>query len=135
MPKFQIKRVSHDDDGTYGVFLIDDKPVCVTLEEEWDSSKSKVTGSDKAIMPGKYSVKAYSGTKFKNVFLLDKVPGRSAILIHNGNTEDNTAGCILVGKGYGDVNGKTAITDSVMTLNHLRAVLPKSFDLEIINCF
>jgi len=135
MPKIQIKRFITGPDGTFGVLLINDKPVCVTLEETWDPKKEKITGSDTAITAGTYQVEAYSGTKFKNVFLLKDVPGRSAVLIHWGNTEDNTAGCILLGRSFQKFGEKYGIDESQITYAKIRAMLPKAFKLEIINAF
>lgn len=44
--------------------------------------------------------------------MLERVPGRSHILFHAGNTAEDTEGCILLGRGFGRVQGKPAITQS-----------------------
>lgn len=129
--KYEIHRVSSNKDGTFGIFTIDSFPQCVTLEETWLDNKPQIS----CIPAGTYKATAYSGTKYKNVWIVNDVPGRSAILIHWGNTEANTAGCILLGKGFADFSGKIGITDSVATYAHMREVLPKAFDLTFTDHF
>lgn len=132
MKNITIKRISSNlKDGTFGVLCIDDVPICVTCEESWLDNVPR----ESCIPEGSYKVKAYSGTKYKNVWQVYGVPGRSAILLHWGNTERNTAGCILMGKyfaQFGDVRG---VADSMVTIEMLRTILPKEFILNIENCF
>ncbi|MGL6009428.1 MAG: DUF5675 family protein [Culicoidibacterales bacterium] len=132
MNSYKIKRVSSTDKhGTFGVFLIDDLPVCVTLEETWLDNKTSIS----CIPAGTYQVEAYSGTRYKNVWIVKDVPNRSAILIHWGNTENHTAGCILMGRRFETFKGIRGIAESMMTIAMLRKILPKKFTLEIQDCF
>lgn len=128
--RVQLKRFCANEHGTFGAFLIDNTPFCVTLEEEQGGNKK-----DTAIPAGNYVVRPYSGTKFKEVFILENVPNRSAILIHWGNTEDHTAGCILVGRAFGNFGQKRGITASRETFVELRHILPAKFTLEITDHF
>lgn len=66
-------------------------------------------------------------------FELENVPGRSEILIHIGNTEDDSAGCILVGSGVGVINSKNAVTASRVAFDAFMASLEgkDEFTLEI----
>jgi hypothetical protein len=54
-----------------------------------------------AIPRGRYRVKLTMSDRFKRVLpeLLD-VPGFTNIRIHNGNTPEDTEGCILIGMSY-----------------------------------
>ena len=131
MTKVVIKRVVSTKHGTFGVLLLNDNPICVTLEETWLDNMP----TESCIPAGAYRTRAYSGTKYKNVWQVHDVPGRSAILIHWGNTEKNTAGCILVGQyfeKFGDVFG---VANSVATIGKLRDLLPADFILYIDDCF
>ena len=52
---------------------------------------------------------------------------RSAILIHAGNFLSDTAGCVLVGRAFADLDGDhvTDITDSQATLRELVGQIPR----------
>lgn len=58
---------------------------------------------------------------------LHNVPHFLGILIHSGNTEADSAGCIIVGKNT--VKGK--VTESRKTSDALNALLAKASDIEI----
>jgi hypothetical protein len=49
--------------------------------------------------------------------------GRSAILIHSGNTTDQIEGCVLVGMRHGYLNDMPAVLDSRTALTQLRGML------------
>lgn len=126
-----IDRVATNKDGTFGVLKIDGVPLCVTLEETWLNNQKRIS----CVPAGKYKVTAYSGTKYKNVFILHDVPNRDAILIHWGNTNDNTAGCILLGQYFADFGAKRGIANSKPTVDLFRSKVNKEFTLEIRDHF
>ena len=66
-----------------------------TLEDSWHDNARNVS----CIPEGTYLCPIAYSNRFQRLMprLLD-VPGRSGILIHSGNTEANTEGCILVGR-------------------------------------
>lgn len=53
----------------------------------------------------------YYHTGGYQTYLID-VPNRSRILFHKGNTEDDSRGCILLGKTLDVLNGKIAVAHS-----------------------
>jgi hypothetical protein len=129
---YVIKRISTDEaDGCFGVFLVNGKPACVTLEDHWRNNQKQIS----CIPAGTYEVEKYSGTKFKNVWIIKNVPNRSAILIHWGNRDDDTIGCVLVGTEYATIEGETGILGSMKAMDKLRKILPNKFTLTIINHF
>lgn len=120
---------------TIGNLYIDDIYFCDTLEDIdrgitsstslEDISRKKVYGQT-AIPTGTYKVNLnVVSPKFKNrswakpyggkVPRLMNVPGFEGVLIHPGNTDSDTSGCILVGKNT--VVGK--VMESTITFNGL----------------
>lgn len=121
-----LQRVSSGQAGTFGVILQEEIPLCTTCEDPWNSNKPNIS----CIPAGTYSCVKHTGRKFSNVWVLLDVPGRSGILIHNGNNIDHTEGCILVGQGF-NLFGRPGVINSVDTLNRLRQKLPDEFELTI----
>lgn len=91
-----IKRLWPKDKYTIGRLYINGEHYCNTLEPPLKEKAPNM--AHPAIPPGTYRVKMHNSPKFKGLrpILLD-VPGRSYILIHEGNHVSNTLGCILVG--------------------------------------
>ena len=97
-----LKRVLITDDGVIGVLTCGNAPVCLTLEEEWKDNARSIS----CIPAGSYLCKRVVTPRHGETFEVMNVPGRSSILIHSGNTEADTEGCILVGKEFGKVTAK-----------------------------
>lgn len=94
----------------------------------------RITLHDCLIPAGKYQCEPFSGTKYKDVYILKNVPGRSSILIHWGNTEADTLGCILVGDESGMLDGQPAIKQSKRGFDRLRSIIgSKNFELDIVS--
>ena len=105
--KLLVKRKFLGKNYTIGALYIDGKYFCDTLEDrvvdidksgEFDGDEKKVVGKS-AIPYGEYKVVVNRSPKFKRELprLVD-VPHFEGILIHRGNTHQDTAGCILVGE-------------------------------------
>jgi len=118
-------------DGTFGVMIWRGNPICVTLEETWLDNIPR----ESCIPADSYECRKYSGTKYKDVWEVRNVKDRTAILIHWGNTERNTAGCILVGEYFADFGQQRGVANSVKTFAMLRNTLPDKFNLHIEDCF
>ena len=80
--------------------FVDGKFFCNTLEETVrDLSNEKKVYGKTAIPYGEYKVVYNWSPKFgRNLPRLLNVPAFEGILIHPGNTADDSAGCILVGR-------------------------------------
>lgn len=80
--------------STGGELRLDDKVLCYTLERPVGLNRPNLD----AIPYGAYSVVLAWSPHF-GMFLpkLLNVPGRTNILLHKGNTAEDTEGCILLG--------------------------------------
>ena len=104
--KLKLYRISSQADSTNGILYIDDKFACYTLEDEQREIKVK---HETAIPLGIYEIKfrtvggfhtkytsRYGSDFHKGMLELQDVPNFDYILIHTGNTDEHTSGCILV---------------------------------------
>jgi hypothetical protein len=120
MTHILVERVKSDDDATLSIVSVDGRFICFGLEDEY--REEKVAG-DTRIPAGFYhvglrTVGGFHGRysrKFPDFHqgmlqVLD-VPGFEYILIHIGNTDEDTAGCLLVGKGA-NVGSEITISNS-----------------------
>lgn len=87
-----IKRIYLGDNYTIGKLYVDNKYLCDTLEPSFTA------GSHPAVSYGTYQVNLVWSPKFHRYMLRLEVPRRSGILIHAGNSVDDTLGCILLGE-------------------------------------
>lgn len=114
---------TYDADGpTFGSLLLtNDGPdmfSCFTLELPWFDDRAGVS----CIPEGQYSMIRHSSPAHPNVWQVNNVPGRTEILIHNGNVESDSLGCIIVGRTSdpdGRVLGKPAVLESDAALGDL----------------
>ena len=121
--RLSVLRYNSQSDFTDGLFFIDGKFQCFTLEDEGRKSKVK---HETRIPDGLYEVKLrieggfhnrylkkYGSNFHKGMLHIQDVPDFDYILIHTGNTDDHTSGCLLTGmfqnaddKGFLGESGK-----------------------------
>lgn len=100
-----------------GRCYVGDTYFCDTLEPPLHGVRAS------CILPGEYLVNLVWSPKFKSYKpRLENVPYRAGILIHSGNTVNDTLGCILVG----DNSIKGRLTCSRTTYNDLLQLLTKA---------
>ena len=94
--KLLLKRIALKDKYTIGKLYINGEYFCDTLE---DAVRDKKIKHETAIPTGEYEIIMYNSPRFKRLLpLLKDVPNFAGILIHRGNTIEDTSGCILVGE-------------------------------------
>lgn len=103
-----LKRIHSNLHRTFGVLIGAFGPFAVTLEDPWNQNRRNIS----CIPPGNYVCQRVNSPKFGDTFEVTKVPGRSHILFHKGNTEEDTHGCILVGEEFGVIRGEPGILAS-----------------------
>lgn len=114
-----VKRFLTSPGGTFGRLTIDGAEAGYTLELPWNGGQNRRCTD--CIPPGLYVVTIDFSSRFKRLMprLLD-VPGRDGILIHPGNTEANTEGCLLVAQVLaGTPENPTGILNSRIVFNPL----------------
>ena len=108
--KLKVLRFSSQSDSTNGLLFDDSdgdmKFLCYTLEDEYRSKKVR---GETRVPAGVYKLELRTeggfharytkkyGSMHKGMLHVTKVPGFEWILIHTGNTDEHTAGCLLVG--------------------------------------
>ena len=99
------------DHGTFGVLRIQKQVFCVTLEPA--DRENEVNRS--SIPAQQYRCRRWKSTRFGDTYLVMDVPGRSGIVLHPGNTDTDTAGCIILAQHFGKLRGNRAVLNSGRT--------------------
>jgi hypothetical protein len=109
--------------GTFGVLRINGAVQCWTLEPP---DRENETGRS-SIPAQQYTAVRHKSPKFGKTFLVKDVPGRTLVLFHTGNRNEETKGCILLGKALGVIDGDRAIIYSKAAFKAFMDVM-KAFD-------
>ena len=112
--KLDVVRTQFGKDASNGMLFINGVFECFTLEDEVRDIKVM---SETAIPLGEYEIKfrniggfdtkyqaKYGSTFHKGMLELQDVPNFKFILIHTGNTDQHTAGCLLIGETQQDLD-------------------------------
>lgn len=116
------------EERTLGKLYINNEFFCNTIEDKYrDLSKEKKVYGETCIPFGTYKVIINMSPKYGRLMprLLD-VPHFEGILIHYGNTEQDSAGCVICGKRSGQ-----KVINSRDTFNRLFARLEKYSNIKI----
>jgi len=114
--KLKVLRYNSTDDHTLGMLLDETdgrRFLCYTLEDEHRDVKVmhetripagtyKITLRTVGGFHGRYTAKY--GDMHKGMLWVRNVPGFEYILIHTGNTDEHTSGCLIVGNSS-DIKG------------------------------
>lgn len=129
-----VQRIKSNENETLGKLSINGKFQCYTLEDEYREVKVK---GETRIPQGSYVLKLRTvggmhmryGRRFpdhhKGMIWLQDVPNFQYIYVHVGNSSKDSEGCILVGSGYLENNGKITITASVKAYVALYEIVVK----------
>lgn len=128
--RITANRFVSDSDTTISQVFVDGRFVCFGLEDEYRAQKVK---GETRIPEGVYNIGIRDAGGFhsrytrrfghfhQGMLQIVNVPGFEYILIHCGNTDKDTAGCLLVGEGAITTPGNMMITQSVAAYKKLYA--------------
>jgi len=95
--------------ATWGNLVVKGKPICLTLERPWLGNQVDIS----CIPEGVYQCERILSPKFKSVYQLKDVEGRTHILMHTANMVSELKGCIAYGSTYSDMFGVEALIGSI----------------------
>ena len=131
----QIQLIRTKDNGveTIGKMYVSGEAVFTsdTLERTYDDNKRGVS----CIPGGKYLCKKVGATEaipYPHISVLN-VSGRQGICLHTGNLYTHSKGCILLGRGFSDINkdGQMDVLNSKNTFAAFMNTVPDEFTLNI----
>ena len=111
--KLDVVRTQFGKDATNGLLFINGIFECYTLEDQYQEVKVM---HETCIPEGEYEIKLRTvggfhsryvkkyGDFHKGMLWLQDVPGFEYILIHTGNTDEHTSGCLIVGDTQQDLD-------------------------------
>lgn len=131
-----LKRIAYLRDYTAGLLTVLNQTFS-TVERPWIPTPAHRGGTNSfsCVPDGDYKLEPFVGARFQNVYALSNpdldvyvgLPtgklGRSAILIHEGNTVKDVIGCIAIGMAASADGSR--VSESVQALNFLRSILGK----------
>ena len=129
--KLTLRRKQYQKGFTHGTLFKEGqkRPLCFTLENEWLDNQIGIS----CIPTGTYSLSSKDyGRFYERYFMPIPILGgtepRTEILIHPGNTADDTRGCVLVG----DTRYHDSIGNSKDTWLKLHTTFMCATEIEII---
>jgi hypothetical protein len=134
MRQIRLVRVETDPEhGTFGTLLIDGIAFCVTLEPYSRDNEKSVS----CIPTGQYACERVNSPTYGNTFEVTNIQGRSDVLFHPGNIDENTMGCVLLGQYYGKLRGNRAVLNSGNTFKAFLKELSNDnvFKLTVVDIF
>ena len=111
--KLTVVRTQFGIDATNGILLIDGQFECYTLEDQYQAVKVM---HETCIPEGTYDIQLRKeggfhtryeqkyGNSHYGMLHIQDVPNFTYILIHAGNTDESTSGCLIVGETQQDLD-------------------------------
>ena len=135
--KLRLVRRFKGDGYTIGSLYVNGEKFCDTLEDKVRNlagGESKVPG-ETAIPEGRYRVIVNRSPKFgRDLPRLLDVPQFEGVLIHRGNSAEDSAGCILVGENNvkGKVINSTPYEERLVALCKAALAGGETIEIEVV---
>jgi hypothetical protein len=107
---------------TLGTATLPSGKTIKTIERPWLNNASNISCYPEGMYLAKWLPRSGSG-KYKRVWHIQNVPGRSGILWHNGNLVSHSKGCTIVGLRHDFIGKHEAVFSSHAGLNAMRREL------------
>jgi len=114
--------------GTYGGLVMNDSPLCVTVERPWLDNQEGISCVPRGMTA--HFTKYLSPHNGLTWITQDFKP-RTNIEIHAANVPLQVEGCCGVGQYFADFSGVMGVANAQQTMKLLRQALPDEFDLAI----
>lgn len=134
-----LLRHASDDEGTVGTVINDGRVALLMEELPWRDNRSNLSHIPAGRYRVEYLARSASG-KYRDIYHVLNVPGRTGILIHAGNYAGDSLqglctdswGCLLPGLRLGRMNGQRVVLASRGGMDALHALTGRQgFELEI----
>ena len=111
--EIKVIRTQFGKDATNGLVFINNLFECYSLEDQYQTQKVM---HETCIPEGKYEIKLRTvggfnerytkkyPTMHRGMLWIQDVPGFEYILIHQGNTDEHTSGCLIIGDTQQDLD-------------------------------
>ena len=128
----ELNRIYMGPEGTHGRITVDGRFVAYSVELPWKGNERDVS----CIPAGSYDLAYVESPHFGQRLHVIDVHGRSAILLHKGNWQKDTRGCLLIVSSIGMKEGGCCGYHSTEALATLEALLPNyaNHTLTVRNC-
>lgn len=134
MIQFRLNRTDYEPEQTLGELTVikEGEPEYhfKTLELPWKDNQSNIS----CIPKGEYPVKHRTSEKYKEHFIVENTEPRKYILIHSGNFNHHTKGCILLGTKYRDINndGLLDVINSKLAMQVLKDICKDETEINMV---
>ena len=108
-----LTRLERQSQGVFSTLLCGDKTLYACEHAYQDTAGNwfaKIANGTYTCQRGNHTL---DGIHWFSTFEVLNVPGHAGILFHSGNTEMDSNGCILLGLGFGVLNGMKDVYSSV----------------------
>ena len=129
MQQVKLITVAQNSLATYSGLVMNDLPLCVTVERPWLNNAPIISCVPRGIT-GHF--KKYQSPKNGQTWICQNIPNRSDIEIHAANIPSQVEGCMGVGQYFAMFTECLGVANSQSTMAMLRNTLPEEFDLVIV---
>lgn len=135
MKRLILQRIADNGETTFGVFIFENSPVCLCIENTWAFNKPNVS----CLPPGLYLCNQLETSKASGLTYridtdeMNKITGivRTECDIHPGNTHVDTLGCLLPVTYFATIHGRYGGARSVEAFKKLMKVFAGDEQIEL----